>query len=100
MLEGEGDWDEGVWYGVRRFFDWLESQTYKMHVRVLLSRYRAYDLCPDCGGARLKDEALLWRVGSQEEADAVLAPERVSATAARTWRMPPGKPCRGSTSTT
>ncbi len=32
----------GVWYGVRRFFEWLESKAYKMHVRVLLSKYRAY----------------------------------------------------------
>ena len=74
VLEGEGDRDQGVWYGIRRFFDWLEGRAYKMHVRVLLSRYRAYDLCGDCGGARLKDEALNWRVGSEEEADAVIAP--------------------------
>jgi len=74
VLEGEGDWDEGVWYGARRFFDWLESRAYKMHIRVLLSRYRAYDECPACAGARLKPEALLWRLGSRENADAVLAP--------------------------
>ncbi len=74
VLEGEGDRDQGVWYGIRRFFDWLEGRAYKMHVRVLLSRYRAYDLCGDCDGARLKDEALNWRVGSKEEADAVIAP--------------------------
>ena len=30
VLEGEGDWDDGVWYGVKRFFDWLESKSYKM----------------------------------------------------------------------
>ncbi|MCG6859932.1 MAG: excinuclease ABC subunit UvrA [Chromatiaceae bacterium] len=75
ILEGEGEWDEGVWYGLRRFFAWLEGRTYKMHVRVLLSRYRAYDLCGVCGGARLKYEALNWRIGSQNEADAVLAPK-------------------------
>ena len=34
-----------VWYGVKRFFDWLETKAYKMHVRVLLSRYRAYTPC-------------------------------------------------------
>src|SRR5262249_36758627 len=35
---------------------------------VLLSRYRAYNACADCGGARLKPEALLWRLGAREEA--------------------------------
>ena len=73
VLEGEGSWDEGVWYGVRRFFQWLESKSYRMHIRVLLSKYRAYTPCPACSGARLKREALLWRLGSKEEADAVLA---------------------------
>ena len=42
------------WYGVARFFAWLESKAYKMHVRVLLSKYRSYDACRACGGARLK----------------------------------------------
>lgn len=76
VIEGEGGWDDGVWYGVRRFFDWLESRSYKMHVRVQLSRYRSYDQCPACNGARLKTEALLWRLGNRSEADAVLDPER------------------------
>ncbi len=40
--EGEELWKEGLWYGVRGFFRWLESKAYKMHVRVLLSRYRNY----------------------------------------------------------
>ena len=66
VLEGEGEWDAGVWYGIRRFFAWLEGRAYKMHVRVLLSRYRSYDVCPDCDGARLKDEALDWRLCSGE----------------------------------
>ncbi|KAA6183056.1 excinuclease ABC subunit A [Thiohalocapsa marina] len=75
VLEGEGDWDAGVWYGIRRFFQWLEARSYKMHVRVLLSRYRSYDLCPACAGARLKDEALDWRVGAHDLADAALPRE-------------------------
>ena len=48
----------GTWYGVRRFFEWLETKAYKMHVRVLLSNYRAYTPCQACGGARLKPDAL------------------------------------------
>ncbi|MFP4637590.1 MAG: excinuclease ABC subunit UvrA [Spirochaetaceae bacterium] len=62
VIDGEGDWEEDEWYGVRRFFDWLESKSYKMHIRVLLSRYRTYTPCPSCGGARLKPEPLLWRL--------------------------------------
>ncbi len=72
VLEGEGSWDDGLWYGVRRFFDWLESKSYRMHIRVLLSKYRAYHRCEACGGARLKPEALDWRIGGAADADAVL----------------------------
>jgi len=74
VILGEGDWEDGVWYGVQRFFNWLESKAYKMHIRVLLSKYRAYNPCPACHGARLKPESLLWRLGSKSNADAVLDP--------------------------
>ncbi|HVS54260.1 MAG TPA: excinuclease ABC subunit UvrA [Opitutaceae bacterium] len=49
------------WYGVKGFFRWLEKTTYKMHVRVFLSRYRAYNPCPDCHGQRLQPESLCWK---------------------------------------
>lgn len=71
----EGDPDYGVdeehewpraWYGVKGYFRWLESKSYKMHVRVLLSRYRIYTPCPDCHGTRLKPEALLYRTAMGE----------------------------------
>jgi excinuclease ABC subunit A len=66
VLDGEGEWKKNVnvWYGVKRFFAWLESKAYKMHIRVLLSRYRSYTECSACGGARLKPDALLWRIGA------------------------------------
>ena len=64
VIEGEGPWNKKVWYGAKRFFDWLETRAYKMHIRVLLSKYRSYTLCPSCHGARLKPDALLWRLGS------------------------------------
>jgi excinuclease ABC subunit A len=63
VIEGDGGWDEGVWYGVKRFFEWLEGRSYKMHIRVLLSKYRTYGPCPVCDGARLKPEAMWWRLG-------------------------------------
>jgi excinuclease ABC subunit A len=56
---------------IRRFFDHLESKKYKMHVRVFLSRYRGYALCPDCRGARLRKEALYVRVGGKNLAEVV-----------------------------
>jgi len=63
VLDGEGEWEDKVWYGVKRFFEWLETKSYRMHIRVLLSKYRAYRPCASCGGARLKPDALLWRLG-------------------------------------
>ena len=50
-------------FSVKRFFAWLETKAYKMHIRVLLSRYRSYTECSACHGARLKLEALYWRIG-------------------------------------
>jgi excinuclease ABC subunit A len=55
-----------AWYGVKGYFRWLESKAYKMHVRVLLSRYRAYTPCPDCQGRRFQPEALLYKAGPAE----------------------------------
>ncbi|MGQ0712085.1 MAG: excinuclease ABC subunit UvrA [Rhodoferax sp.] len=66
-----GKWNQ-QWYGVDRFFEYLESKAYKMHIRVLLSKYRSYTECPSCAGARIKTESLLWRIGSKAQADAVL----------------------------
>ena len=58
--ENGKEWPK-YWYGVKGFFRWLEKNTYKMHVRVFLSRYRSYNVCPDCAGSRLQPEALCWR---------------------------------------
>ncbi len=71
VLEGEPEWVSwrkswpGTWYGVRRFFKWLESKAYKMHIRVLLSKYRAYTECPACRGTRLKPDSTLWKLGPE-----------------------------------
>src|SRR5215472_5701731 len=60
IIEGKADWA-----GVRGFFDWLETKKYKLHVRVFLSKYRGYTLCPDCGGGRLRQEARDVQVGGR-----------------------------------
>lgn len=58
-------WQSGGWYGVKGFFDWLESKSYKMHVRIFLSRYRSYTTCPVCRGSRLQPEALNFKFGGK-----------------------------------
>jgi excinuclease ABC subunit A len=87
VLDGDPDWKGSwtkQWYGIKRFFEYLESKAYKMHIRVLLSKYRSYTTCPSCDGARLQLESLLWRLGSKADADAVLpAAKRVSPRGAQ-----------------
>ena len=60
IVEGKGEFG-----GVRGFFEWLETKKYKLHIRVFLSKYRGYTLCPDCGGGRLRQEARDVRVGNR-----------------------------------
>ncbi len=55
-------WENGRWYGVQGFFDWLETKSYKMHVRVLLSRYRNYALCSECHGGRFQPATLNFKL--------------------------------------
>ncbi len=50
------------YYGVKGFFDWLQSKKYKVQVRVLLSRYRKYVACPACAKTRLNARALSVRI--------------------------------------
>jgi excinuclease ABC subunit A len=80
VLEGEPEWVSwrkswpGVWYGVRRFFKWLETKAYKMHIRVLLSKYRAYTECVQCLGTRLKPDAQLWKLDATSIHELTLLP--------------------------
>ncbi|MDW8308268.1 MAG: excinuclease ABC subunit A, partial [Verrucomicrobiales bacterium] len=87
----EGDEDYGIdeehqwprlWYGVKGYFRWLESKAYKMHVRVLLSRYRAYTQCPDCDGQRLNANAQLYLLTLSRETVATPAHPAVNNPAA------------------
>ncbi len=64
------------WYGIDGFFAYLERKAYKMHVRVFLSKYRSYETCTACNGARLKPESLNWRVGSLKQSSAVISPKQ------------------------
>src|SRR4051794_32509829 len=56
------EWDllyngRSKWYGIKGFFEWLETKKYKIHVRVKLAKYRSYEPCPECHGSRLKNAA-------------------------------------------
>ena len=55
----------GLWYGVVGFFGWLESKSYKVHVRAMLGRYRNYALCPSCNGGRYQPSTLNFWVGNR-----------------------------------
>lgn len=73
VIEGDPEYGKGRksrwphrWYGIQGYFKWLESKSYKMHVRVLLSKYRVYVPCPSCDGKRLKPDALNFRIQSAD----------------------------------
>ena len=64
----------GSYKGIDRFFEELESKTYKMHIRVLLSRYRGYTICSACKGSRLRREALQVKIARKNIYEIVQLP--------------------------
>src|SRR5262245_31574774 len=88
VLEGDG---RGQYPGVRGWFRWLEGRTYRMHVRVFLSRFRSYRECPACGGARVKPEALDFRVGGKTIADVARLPIGEAARFFEELSLPAGQ---------
>ncbi len=72
---------KGKFTNLEEFFRWLEARTYKVHVRVLLARYRSYNTCPDCGGTRLRPEALAVRL----EGETLPALTALSVEQLRNW---------------
>lgn len=65
VLEGRGSF-----LGVHGFFELMERKKYKLHVRVMLSKYRGYALCPECKGQRLRAEARAVRIEGNNICDA------------------------------
>ena len=105
VIEGEPDYGKDkahewprAWYGVKGYFRWLESKAYKMHVRVLLSRYRAYTPCPNCRGKRFQPEALLYRceTGSPKAEDRKPKEGRSAKAEVRTGPEPASSDSNGS----
>lgn len=56
---------KGEWYGIDGYFGWLEERRYKVQARIMLARFRGYSDCPDCGGHRLRREAMAVRLGGR-----------------------------------
>ncbi|MEM9190715.1 MAG: excinuclease ABC subunit UvrA [Myxococcota bacterium] len=69
LIEGDEEGYPSSWFGLRTWFDWMESRAYKMHVRVFLSRYRKYETCGECQGTRLKPTGLRYRLEGRTIAD-------------------------------
>ena len=88
---GRQSWQK-KWYGITGFFHWLESRTYRMHVRVFLSRYRSYGRCPDCGGSRLRAEARLFRIDGRTLPEVEALPVAEAERAFREWQVPGNDP--------
>lgn len=61
-------------HGVDEFFKWIESERYKIQYRVLLARYTGKTTCPECGGSRLRKEALYVKVGGKNIAEITSMP--------------------------
>ena len=98
IWDGEtDDWESGLWPGVSEFFRWLESRSYKLHVRVMLSRYREYAPCPECGGARLRRAALDWKVVAGGESLDVPSLSALTVSGARRFLEALASECRPGT---
>ncbi|RRA49873.1 excinuclease ABC subunit A [Acidipila sp. EB88] len=79
VLEGQG-----AFLGVHRFFEQMETKKYKLHVRVMLSKYRGYASCPECKGQRLRAEARAVRLGRNAEESAGAGAKNICEAAALT----------------
>jgi excinuclease ABC subunit A len=89
----EEDYEDDRWYGVSGFFRWLESKTYKMHVRVLLSRYRAYITCPGCNGGRYQPEALNYKLQGTAVSSAAVALAKAASSPSQEGGLETAPPC-------
>ena len=68
VIDGEGSWKAGKYPGVSAWFKWLESRTYKMHVRVCSRATASTPPCAECQTSRLNKNALSYRVGDKNVA--------------------------------
>ncbi|QDK77122.1 ATP-binding cassette domain-containing protein [Spirosoma sp. KCTC 42546] len=74
--------------GLNAFFDFVESQTFKVQYRVMLSRYRGKTTCPECRGSRLRKDAGYVKVAGKSITDLVLMPITQVTAFFRTLELP------------
>jgi len=68
-------WNGNTYFdGIHKFFQYLESKTYKIQYRVMLSRYRGRTTCPDCRGTKLRKDASYVKIDGVSITDLVLMP--------------------------
>ena len=61
-------------YGLDDFFRYIDKERYKIQFRVMKARYTGKTICPECGGGRLRKEALYVKVGGKSIAELVTMP--------------------------
>ena len=86
VMEGEGKFP-----GIQGFFAALERKKYKLHVRVFLSRYRGYAVCPECGGGRLRADALQVKIDGRNIRELTQLTEEAAAEFFQTLKLSPEK---------
>ncbi len=69
LWEGKGSWE-----GINGFFQWIESQAYKIQYRVMLARFRGKTFCPDCHGSRLRKDADYVKICGRSISEVVAMP--------------------------
>ena len=75
VTEKELLWTGNIHFGgLNKFFEYLESQQYKIQYRVMLARYRGKTICPECGGTRLRKEAQYVKIVGKSITDLVDLP--------------------------
>jgi excinuclease ABC subunit A len=73
LSDADREWvirGDDAWYGVKGYFEWLESRRYKVQARVAIARYRKFDPCETCRGTRLRSEALAVELAGRSIGDA------------------------------
>jgi excinuclease ABC subunit A len=86
VMEGEGKFP-----GIQGFFAALERKKYKLHVRVFLSRYRGYAVCPECGGGRLRADALQVKIDRRNIRELTQLTVEAAAEFFKTLKLSPEK---------
>ncbi|HXO37246.1 MAG TPA: excinuclease ABC subunit UvrA [Candidatus Acidoferrum sp.] len=86
VMEGEGKYP-----GIQGFFAALERKKYKLHVRVFLSRYRGYAQCPECGGGRLRADALQVKIDGRNIRELTQLTVETAAEFFKTLKLSPEK---------